>query len=123
MRSIEHVKRYTAIGTAHDQGKTSGTVTMGLIGQAIGKAPDEIGSLTFRPPYISIPFAALAGRDRGLLSDPERTTPIHAWHVASWRADGRCWPVEAPLVLPEVMAKTCMLRYCANAPQFAKTLA
>ncbi len=51
MRSIEHVKRYTAIGTAHDQGKTSGTVTMGLIGQAIGKAPDEIGSLTFRPPY------------------------------------------------------------------------
>ena len=83
MRSIEHVKRYTAIGTAHDQGKTSGTVTMGLIGQAIGKAPDEIGSLTFRPPYISIPFAALAGRDRGLLSDPERTTPIHAWHVAS----------------------------------------
>ena len=83
MRSIEHVKRYTAIGTAHDQGKTSGTVTMGLIGQAIGKAPDEIGSLTFRPPYISIPFAALAGRDRGLLSDPERTTPIHAWHKAS----------------------------------------
>jgi len=83
MRSIEHVKRYTAIGTAHDQGKTSGTVTMGLIGQAIGKAPDEIGSLTFRPPYISIPFAALAGRDRGLLSDPERTTPIHSWHIAS----------------------------------------
>ena len=83
MRSIEHVKRYTAIGTAHDQGKTSGTVTMGLIGQAIGKAPDEIGSLTFRPPYITIPFAALAGRDRGLLSDPERTTPIHSWHVAS----------------------------------------
>ena len=83
MRSIEHVKRYTAIGTAHDQGKTSGTVTMGLIGQAIGKAPDEIGSLTFRPPYISIPFAALAGRDRGMLSDPERTTPIHSWHIAS----------------------------------------
>jgi sarcosine oxidase, subunit alpha len=83
MRSIEHVKRYTAIGTAHDQGKTSGTTTMGLIGQALGKAPNEIGSLTFRPPYISIPFAALAGRDRGLLSDPERTTPIHSWHVAS----------------------------------------
>lgn len=80
MRSIEHVKRYTSIGTSHDQGKTSGTTTMGLIGQALGKAPDEIGSLTFRPPYISIPFAALAGRDRGLLSDPIRTTAIHAWH-------------------------------------------
>ncbi len=83
MRSIEHVKRYTSIGTSHDQGKTSGTTTMGLIGQAIGKAPDEIGSLTFRPPYISIPFAALAGRDRGLLSDPIRTTPIHSWHESA----------------------------------------
>jgi len=81
MRSIEHVKRYTAIGTAQDQGKTSGTITMGLIGQALGLAPDEIGSLTFRPPYIQVPFAALAGRDRGLLSDPVRTTPIHSWHV------------------------------------------
>ena len=81
MRSIEHVKRYTAIGTAHDQGKTSGTTTMGLIGKAVGKAPDEIGSLTFRPPYISTPFAAMAGRERGQLADPVRTTPIHSWHV------------------------------------------
>ena len=81
MRSIEHVKRYTAIGTAHDQGKTSGTTTMGLIGKAVGKAPDEIGSLTFRPPYISTPFAAMAGRERGQLADPVRTTPIHPWHV------------------------------------------
>jgi sarcosine oxidase subunit alpha len=37
MRSIEHVKRYTSIGTAHDQGKTSGTTTMGLIGHSLLK--------------------------------------------------------------------------------------
>ncbi len=83
MHSIEHVKRYTAIGTAHDQGKTSGTITMGLIGAALGKAPDEIGSLTFRPPFVSIPFAALAGRERGQLADPVRRTPIHELHVAA----------------------------------------
>ena len=83
MRSIEHVKRYTAIGTAHDQGKTSGTITMGLISQRLGKQPDEVGSLTFRPPYISVPFAALAGRERGLLLDPVRTTTIHDLHVAA----------------------------------------
>lgn len=83
MQSIEHVKRYTAIGTAHDQGKTSGTITMGLIGQALDRAPDEIGSLTFRPPYIPVPFASLAGRERGILNEPERKTPIHALHVAA----------------------------------------
>lgn len=83
MQSIEHVKRYTAIGTAHDQGKTSGTITMGLIGQALDRAPDEIGSLTFRPPFIGVPFASFAGRDRGLLTDPVRTPPIHALHVAA----------------------------------------
>jgi sarcosine oxidase subunit alpha len=80
MQSIEHVKRYTAIGTAHDQGKTSGTITMGLIGAALGKAPDEIGSLTFRSPFVGIPFAALAGRERGQVADPVRRTPIHALH-------------------------------------------
>lgn len=78
MHSIEHVKRYTAIGTAHDQGKTSGTLTMGLIAQRLSKRPDEVGSLTFRPPYITVPFAALAGRDRGQLLDPVRVSQLHA---------------------------------------------
>lgn len=80
LTSIEHIKRYTTIGTAHDQGKTSGTTTIGLLSQLINKEPQEIGTLTFRPPYIPVPFAALAGRDRGELSDPARTTPIHQWH-------------------------------------------
>ncbi|MEY4492719.1 MAG: hypothetical protein RL355_68 [Actinomycetota bacterium] len=83
MQSIEHVKRYTAIGTAHDQGKTSGTITMGLIGAALGKQPDEIGSLTFRSPFVPVPFASLAGRERGKLADPVRRTPIHALHESA----------------------------------------
>ena len=83
LTSIEHIKRYTTIGTAHDQGKTSGTTTIGLLSQLINKEPQEIGTLTFRPPYIPVPFAALAGRDRGELSDPIRTTPIHPWHEAA----------------------------------------
>ena len=28
MRSVEHIKRYTTIGTAHDQGKTSGVIDL-----------------------------------------------------------------------------------------------
>jgi len=38
---------------------------------------------TFRPPYTPVSFALLAGRDRGDLHDPIRTTSIQSWHVAN----------------------------------------
>lgn len=85
LTSIEHIKRYTTIGTAQDQGKTSGMLTIGamchLIDQNKKLSPADIGTLSFRPPYVPIPFAVLAGREKGILSDPIRTTPIHPWHV------------------------------------------
>ena len=34
LRSLEHIKRYTTIGTAHDQGKTSGLLAAGITGAA-----------------------------------------------------------------------------------------
>ena len=83
MRSVEHVKRYTSIGTAHDQGKTSGVAAIGVIAAALGDASiGEIGTTTYRAPYTPVSFAALAGRERGDLFDPARTTPAHPWHVA-----------------------------------------
>jgi sarcosine oxidase, subunit alpha len=85
--SIEHIKRYTTIGTAHDQGKTSGMLTIGALCQLIDNtqdknlSPADVGTLSFRPPYVPVPFAVLAGRERGLLTDPIRITAIHQWHV------------------------------------------
>lgn len=89
LSSIEHIKRYTTIGTAHDQGKTSGMLTIGALCQlsAVAKdgiqnlSPADIGTLSFRPPYIPVSFAVLAGRERGLLSDPIRITALHQLHV------------------------------------------
>jgi len=87
LSSIEHIKRYTTIGTAHDQGKTSGMLTIGALCQLStqggkgGLSPADVGTLSFRPPYVPVPFAALAGRERGLLSDPIRITALHQWHV------------------------------------------
>jgi sarcosine oxidase, subunit alpha len=83
MRSVEHVKRYTTIGTAHDQGKTSGVLAAGVVAHALGSAVSEIVATTFRVPYTPVAFAALAGRDRGRLHDPVRTTAIHPLHVAA----------------------------------------
>lgn len=84
MRGVEHVKRYTSLGTANDQGKTSGVNAIGVIAEALGAgtSPGRIGTTAYRAPYTPVGFAALAGRQRGDLFDPERTTSIHSWHVA-----------------------------------------
>jgi sarcosine oxidase subunit alpha len=82
LRSLEHIKRYTTIGTAHDQGKTSGMIAAGITAEALGSDIATQRPTTFRPPYTSVSFAALAGRDRGALHDPIRLTAIHPWHVA-----------------------------------------
>ncbi len=82
LRSTEHVKRATYIGTAIDQGRTSGVVTAQIVNAALGLPPGSEGPTNVRPPAEPIPFAALAGPDRGTLLDPERRTSIHAWHVA-----------------------------------------
>ncbi|MFI2566748.1 2Fe-2S iron-sulfur cluster-binding protein [Paenarthrobacter sp. NPDC018779] len=89
MRSVEHVKRYTSISTANDQGKTSGVNAIGVIAAALkyGGADavpgiGEIGTTAYRAPFTPVAFAALAGRQRGELFDPARVTSIHPWHVA-----------------------------------------
>ncbi|GGI87257.1 sarcosine oxidase subunit alpha [Saccharopolyspora subtropica] len=81
LRSVEHVKRYTTIGTAHDQGKTSGVIASGITAELLGRPIEELGTTTYRPPYTPVAFAALAGRERGNLFDPVRITAVHSWHV------------------------------------------
>jgi sarcosine oxidase subunit alpha len=81
LRSIEHVKRYTTIGTGSDQGKTGGVVASAVAAALLGQEPGALGVPTYRPPYAPVSFAQLAGRDRGELHDPVRTTSIQAWHV------------------------------------------
>lgn len=82
MRSVEHVKRYTSIGTGQDQGKTSGVNAGGVIAEALGLDVAEVGFSNHRAPYTPVLFSALAGRERGELFDPKRITPIHGWHDA-----------------------------------------
>jgi sarcosine oxidase subunit alpha len=83
MRSVEHVKRYTTISTAADQGRTSGVLTVGVLCEELGLPLAEGVTTTSRPPYTPVSFALLAGRDRGALADPARVSPIHDWHVAN----------------------------------------
>jgi sarcosine oxidase subunit alpha len=80
-RSIEHVKRYTTLGMAADQGKTSHVRGIEVLASARGVKPDELGHTTLRPPVEPVTLGALAGRPRGELFAPSRRLPMHAWHT------------------------------------------
>ncbi|NIA67408.1 sarcosine oxidase subunit alpha family protein [Pelagibius litoralis] len=81
-RSVEHLKRYTTLGMATDQGKTSNMAGLALMAQERGLSIPEVGTTRFRPPYTPIALGALAGQARGAHFRPLRRTPMHDWHVA-----------------------------------------
>ena len=80
--SIEHVKRYTAMGFGTDQGKTGNINGMGIAAEARGLTIPQVGTTTFRPNYTPVTFGTLAGLELGDAFDPVRTTAMHAWHVS-----------------------------------------
>ncbi len=81
-QSIEHVKRYTTMGMATDQGKTSNLNAMAIVAKSLAVAIPQVGLTTFRMPYTPVTFGSMAGTSRGDLFDPVRTTPTHAWAQA-----------------------------------------
>ena len=115
MTAMEHIKRYTTIGTAHDQGKTSGVIASGITAELLGRPIETLGTTTFRPPYTPVAFAALAGRSRGMLFDPERETALHDWHVARGAVfeDVGQWKRPRYYPLPGEDMDTAVLRECA----------
>ena len=78
-RSVEHLKRYTTLGMATDQGKTSNIPALAIMAECTGKTIPETGTTIFRPPYTPLPMGALAGRARGKDFRPYRLTPSHKW--------------------------------------------
>jgi sarcosine oxidase subunit alpha len=78
--SVEHLKRYTTLGMAPDQGKTSNLNGLAILAEATGRAIPEVGTTTFRPPFVPVSLAALAGQRRGELYAPIRRLPAHRAH-------------------------------------------
>ena len=78
-RSVEHAKRYTTLGMATDQGKSSGVNGLALLAEATNRTIAETGTTTFRPPFTPVALGAIAGRERGKDFRPARLTPTHAW--------------------------------------------
>ncbi|NRA21570.1 MAG: sarcosine oxidase subunit alpha [Oceanospirillaceae bacterium] len=79
--SIEHVKRYTAMGFGTDQGKMGNINGMAIAAKSMNKTIPETGTTIFRPNYTPVTFGAIAGRHCGELFDPKRYTAMHQWHL------------------------------------------
>ena len=81
-RSVEHLKRYTTLGMAADQGKTSNMNALAIMAELRGVTIPEAGTTRFRAPYKPVALGTLAGRSVGNNYRVIRRTPMHDWHLA-----------------------------------------
>ena len=77
-KSVEHLKRYSTLGMATDQGKTSNILGLASMAKLKGTNISEVGTTIFRPPYVPVAISAFAGRSRGKDFRPTRLTPSHS---------------------------------------------
>ena len=80
--SVEHMKRYTTLGMATDQGRNGNVLGIAAMADARGISIPEVGITTFRPPFTPISIGVLAGRSTGHHWQPVRRTPMDSLHRA-----------------------------------------
>ena len=76
---VEHLKRYTTLGMATDQGKTGNVAGLALMAELNAATIAQTGTTVFRPPTTPVAIAALAGHHRGKDFRLTRLAPTHAW--------------------------------------------
>lgn len=81
-RSVEHLKRYTTLGMASDQGKTSNISGIHALSDLLRKPAPAIGTTRFRPPFDPVTIGAFAGRAVGDDLMPLALMPSHHAQVA-----------------------------------------
>ncbi len=100
-RSVEHLKRYTTMGMATDQGKTSNVNALAILAELRGISVPEVGTTTFRPPYTPVTIGAFSGIDKGDFLDPDPQDAAAFLARAARRAVRERRPVAPRLVLSE----------------------
>ncbi|MEM9668784.1 MAG: sarcosine oxidase subunit alpha family protein [Pseudomonadota bacterium] len=78
--SVEHLKRYTTLGMATDQGKLANVNGLAVLADARNEALPDVGVTRFRPPYTPTSIGAFAGHHRGKTYQPIRRTAMHSAH-------------------------------------------
>jgi methylglutamate dehydrogenase subunit C len=108
-RSVEHLKRYTTLGMATDQGKLSNMAALGRLADKQGVAIPEAGLTTFRPPYTPVTMGLLAGpgaKDGGAHVRRLALYDIHAAKSPLWQPLGYWFRPRAYPVNGETLAQS-----------------
>jgi methylglutamate dehydrogenase subunit C len=90
-RSVEHLKRYTTLGMATDQGKLSNMAALSRLAEKQGVAIPEAGLTTFRPPYTPVTMGLFAGagaKDAGAHVRRLVLYDVHAAKTPIWQPLG-----------------------------------
>lgn len=82
MVSVEHLKRYTTLGMAGDQGKTSNIAGLSAMAELKEQSIPEVGTTTFRPPFVPVPLEAYRGARRDRQMQPLKRLALEAEHRA-----------------------------------------
>lgn len=80
-RAPEHAKRYTTLGMATDQGKTSGVIGHAILARLSGQSEGPVGTPAARSPNSAVAIGALAGPHRGKHFRPYRYLAGQRWAV------------------------------------------
>jgi methylglutamate dehydrogenase subunit C len=102
-RSVEHLKRYTTLGMATDQGKLSNMAALGRLAEKQGVAIPEAGLTTFRPPYTPVTMGLFAGAGAKNAGAHIRRLALYDVHAAKnpiWQPLGywfrpRAYPIDS----------------------------
>ena len=105
-RIPEHLKRYTTLGMATDQGKTGNANGAAVLAEVTGRYIGAVGTTTFRPPYTPVAISAFAGHHRGQDFRPARLAPSHRMGRGAGRRVRRDRAVAARALLPQAPARS-----------------
>lgn len=78
--SVEHLKRYTTLGMATDQGKTSNINALAIMAGLTGRTVGEGATTRSRFPYTPTSIGAFGGPASREHFRPLRRLPVHRWH-------------------------------------------
>ncbi|MBY6162103.1 (2Fe-2S)-binding protein [Mameliella alba] len=104
-RSVEHLKRYTTLGMATDQGRSSNFAGLAAMSELTGRSIPETGTTTYRPPFTPVPLTALGGLRRGALFNPVKRLALEPEHAALGARFGEYGGWRRPAVYSDVQAE------------------
>ncbi len=86
--SLEHLKRFTTLGMASDQGKTSNMAGLATMAALQGKSIPETGTTTFRPPFVPVSMSLYKGNRQGQQYHPLKRLVLETCHREAGAALG-----------------------------------